>query len=63
MTWTEEKLRALSIIAGTVLAVLILATGADGATKVTAGLLVGYGVGKGLTRASVAKVVRKLKVY
>ena len=63
MTWTEEKLRALSIIAGTVLAILVLVTGSDGATKVTAGLLVGFGVGKGLTRAGVARVVRKLKVY
>ena len=63
MTWTEEKLRALSIIAGTVLALLCIATGLDGFGKVTAGALVGFGVGKGLTRASVSRIVRKLKVY
>ena len=63
MTWTEEKLRALSIIAGAILACLCISTGLDGFGKVTAGALVGFGVGKGMTRASVARVVRKLKVY
>ena len=57
----EQWLRALAIAAGTMLAALCLATGMDGMTKVMAGVLVGFGVGKGLDLSAVTTKVRTLK--
>ena len=63
MRVTENHLRGLSIIAGTILAVMVLTTGVDGFTKTLAGVLVGFGVGKGVTKAQTTKLIRRLKDY
>ena len=47
MTWTSSKLRALSIVAGCVLALISSLAGVDGLCHGLAGMLVGYGVGVG----------------
>lgn len=56
---SERDLRCIAICGGVLLALVSSMAGVDGLMHATAGILVGFGVGKG---ADLDKIKRKLKV-